>query len=195
VSGKKLQGGSESRRAGSSKGRKRRPRPVLQFVVVLLFLMGAFTLAFYGWFSHSPYFTTYLEANAALSASVLSILGEEASSSGVSVNSPRFNLTIKRGCDAIQPSVFFALLVAASPVTVSLLRRCVWMIVGTLVLLGINLFRIISLYYTGVWSPEYFDLMHVEVWQVAFVVLPILLWLIWVRAMNPGRSTTTHAPT
>lgn len=195
MSGKTTQTDGVFRRAGASAKRSRRRRPVLRFVVVLLVLMGGFTALFYGWFSQSSYFQSYLEANASWSARVLSWLGEEASASGVSVNSPRFNLSIKRGCDAIQPSVFFALLVAASPVTVALWRRCVWMIAGTLVLLGINLFRIISLYYTGVWSPQHFELMHVEVWQVVFVVLPILLWLIWVRAMNPGRATPSHAPT
>ncbi len=179
--------GATNRSVPTGKRRRKGPRrPARRFVVVLILLMGGFTALFYGWFSDSPYFDSYLEANASLSAAVLRLLGEDASANGVSVTSSRFGLSIKRGCDAIQPSVFFALLVAASPVVVTFTRRCAWMIGGTLVLLAINLFRIITLYYTGVWfSMQTFELMHVEVWQVVFVILPILFWLLWVRAMTP----------
>ncbi len=174
--------------------RKRRRRPVLRFVVVLVVLMVGFNALFYAWFSKTTYFESYLEVNARASAVVLDLLGEKATSHGVAVTSPRFALSIKRGCDAIQASVFFALLVAASPLAVPLLRRCAWMIGGTLVLLIINLVRIISLYYTGVWcSPETFEMMHVEVWQVAFIFLPIVLWLIWIRSLRLHQATNTHA--
>jgi len=170
---------------------------VRQFVIVLLVLMGGFTALFYGWFSKSPIFDAYLAANARVSAALLRVLGEDdATADGIYLTSSRSALSIKRGCDAIQPSVFFALLLAASPVTVSWLRRGAWMIAGTLLLLAVNLFRIITLYYTIIWySPQTFELMHVEVWQTAFVILPITMWLLWVRAMTPKPAMNPDADT
>jgi len=162
-----------------------RRRPVLWFVVVLVSTMIIFNALFYAWFSKTKVFDSYLALNADVSAFVLRIFGEQAKATGVSVTSPRFALSIKRGCDAIQASVFFALLVAASPITVGRLRRLGWAVCGTLLLLVVNLLRIISLYYAGVWfSPELFEMMHVEVWQVAFILLPILLWLFWIRHVS-----------
>ena len=106
-----------------------------------------------------------------------------------------YSMSIKRGCDAIQASVFFALLVAASPLVVPFGRRLVWMVGGTALLLLINLVRIVSLYYAGVWfSPQTFEVMHVEVWQVAFIFLPILLWLVWIRWVGkPARAQSDAA--
>ncbi len=167
---------------------------MLWFVVVLVVLMVVFNALFIGWFSKTEAFDSYLALNAKVSAFVLSLFGEEASATGLAVTSPRFALTIKRGCDAIQASVFFALLVAASPLAVPLSRRLVWMIGGTALLLLINLIRIVSLYYTGVWfSPKVFEVMHVEVWQVAFIMLPILLWLFWIRRISKPQGTQPDA--
>jgi len=156
--------------------------------------MIAFNALFYGWFSKTKVFDSYLALNAKVSASVLWLFGEQASANGVAVTSPRFALSIKRGCDAIQASVFFALLVAASPLAVRLSRRVAWMIGGTVLLLLINLVRIVSLYYTGVWfSPKAFEVMHVEVWQVVFIVMPILLWLFWIRRVSKPQVTQPDA--
>jgi exosortase/archaeosortase family protein len=157
---------------------------VRRFVILLIVLVVVFNALFYGWLSKTSGFDAYLALNASVSADVLRLFGEEATSSGMVLSSPRYQLTIKRGCDAIQASGFFALLVAASPLSVGMGRRALWMIGGTLFLLLVNLLRIISLYYTGIWYPQLFEVMHVEVWQVAFIVLPILLWLYWIRRVG-----------
>ncbi len=173
---------------------QRRRRPVLRFVVVLVGLMLAFNALFYAWFSKTEAFDSYLALNARVSASVLCLFGEEATATGMSLTSPLFSLSIKRGCDAIQASVFFALLVAASPLVVPLARRLVWMVAGTALLLLVNLVRIVSLYYTGVWfSPKTFEVMHIEVWQVAFIIMPILLWLSWIRWISKTEVTQPDA--
>jgi len=166
---------------------------VLRFVVVLVLLMVVFNVLFYAWLSKTKAFDSYLALNAKVSASVLWLFGEQASARGVAVTSPRFALSIKRGCDAIQASVFFALLVAASPLAVGVTRRAVWMIGGTALLLLINLVRIVSLYYAGIFfSPTMFEVMHVEVWQVAFILMPILLWLFWIRRVSRPQIEVTQ---
>ena len=61
-------------------------------------------------------------------------------------------------------------------------------------LLLINLIRIVSLYYFGVWfSPKVFEVMHLEVWQMAFILMPILLWLFWVRRVSKAQVTQSDA--
>lgn len=173
---------------------RRRRRPVLRFVVVLVGLMLAFNALFYAWFSKTEAFDSYLALNAKVSASVLCLFGEEATASGMALTSPLFSLSIKRGCDAIQASVFLALLIAASPLAVPPARRLGWMIGGTALLLLINLVRIVSLYYCGVWfSPKVFEVMHVEVWQMAFILMPILLWLFWIRRVSRTQVTQSDA--
>jgi hypothetical protein len=39
--------------------------------------------------------------------------------------------------------------------------------------------RLISLFFTGIYYPRIFEIMHVDVWQAAFVFLALSFWLIW----------------
>ena len=55
------------------------------------------------------------------------------------------------------------------------------MLVGTVLLLSMNLVRIITLYYAGIHFPNAFETLHVEVWQAVFIFVPIVLWVIWER--------------
>ena len=56
------------------------------------------------------------------------------------------------------------------------------------VLLSMNLVRLISLYYAGVYVPSLFEALHVEVWQAVFIFVPIVLWVIWERFAAQGRT-------
>lgn len=88
-------------------------------------------------------------------------------------------MQIVRGCDAIEPTAAFAAAVLASPV--SLWTKLPGILVGTLILLFVNLVRLVSLFLIGVHWPRALDVMHEDLWQAAFIVLAIVLWAIWVQ--------------
>ncbi len=186
---KKSQDGSES--AGRPDGEKGGPssrrtarRPVLRFVLCFAALVVPFSIYFYEFFTQGAVFESYLEINARVSAGVLRLFGEDARASGLSVVSDRVTLLIKHGCDAIFPSGLFAAAVLASPV--ALRAKLPGLFLGTLTLLLINLVRILCLYYTKLFRPDWFHAMHVDVWQPAFVFLALFLWVVWaVRATRP----------
>ena len=156
-------------------------RPVLRFVLILGGLMVAFNLFFYADFSQTDGFNSYLAWNAKVSAAILGLLGDDATANGLSLSSPRFALRLQAGCDALQASAFFVFAVLASPTSVSVLARVVPIVVGTVILLTINIVRIINLYYMGVYFPTAFETMHIEVWHAMFIFLPIFFWVIWAR--------------
>ena len=151
-------------------------RPVLRFVLVLVGLMGVFNLLFYYWISEGGFFEGYLALNADAGAAILNLFGEDASAIGTNLSSSRFAVDIKRGCDGLQASVFFAFAVLASPCGVAMLARLPVILLGTLFLLLFNLFRIVSLYYTGIYFPGMFEIMHLDVWQAVFIFCPLFLW-------------------
>lgn len=178
--------GGKSRRGGKL--------PVFRFVLLVVILLIAFNAFFYGWFSRSAIFDAYLDVNASASAAVLKFFGEE----GVTVEdqtirSPRFSLGIKRGCDAIQPAVFFAFFVAASPVLASRWRKSRAIAIGIALILFINLFRLVSLFYVGIFWKRAFEWVHVEFWQMVFIALPIVFWLVWARRQQVKGSVTADA--
>jgi exosortase/archaeosortase family protein len=60
-------------------------------------------------------------------------------------------------------------------------------VIGPLVLLVTNLARIVSLYFVQIHWPSAFELLHVEVWQAAFIFLAVVLWIVWARwALSRG---------
>ncbi len=152
-------------------------RPVLRFVAIVVVIM----ILYYGAMATSvvrtDLFPAYLRVNAEVSASVIRFLGRDAVARNVAITSPAFSLSIAKGCDAIQPSVLMGAGVVA--LQVPLLVKIPGLLVGACALLTINLVRIVSLFYIGIHFPSIFHVMHVDVWQVAFVLLAIAFWAIW----------------
>jgi exosortase/archaeosortase family protein len=172
------------------------PQPVRRFIVRFILYMALFTPFFYGVLIKTRLFEAYLGLNATVSAFILKILGEDVWADGVALEartSP--GLEIRHGCDAILPTALFLAAVMAFPVVM----RVKWpaLLLGSAGLLGLNLVRIITLYYTRVHKPEWFHSMHVDVWQPAFIFAALLLWILWAltvtRTPPAGPAPTSHA--
>ena len=173
---------ARSKAADSATGKTPRVRArfrVVRAAVVFAVLMGLF----YG-FIHSPFvgpeaFEPYLELIASVSAGLLGILGQPTSVADTSINSPDFSMRIVRGCDGIEPTAAFVAAVLASPV--SLWAKLPGILIGTMALVVINVVRLVSLFFIGVYVPTVLDFMHFDFWQGAFIVLAICFWAIWVQ--------------
>lgn len=152
-------------------------RPVLGFVLLFAVLMGAFYACTFLPALNKHAFPWLLRANASVSTSILTIFGEDARANGTAISSPRASISIAHGCDAIEPTALFVAAVLAFPVP--LLTKVPGVLLGTLLLLSINLVRIISLFYTRIHFPKAFEIMHVDVWQPAFILLALLFWVLW----------------
>jgi len=156
-------------------------RRSIRFVLLLGVLMVGFSAAFYVWVVPSEPFRKYLELNAAWSGAIVNAIGDNVSVSGQTISSSRFSLSVKHGCEAGQVGALFVLAVLLWPGPTSRWRRWVGLPLGLLVLSLMNLVRIVSLYYTGVYFPRAFETVHVDVWQPAFIALALLLWIAWIR--------------
>lgn len=161
---------------------------MFRFVLVLTGLFLLFNIAFYGWIDESEFFGRYLALNAKASVPLIRIFGADAISEHTNVRSKEFALEIKHGCDALQPTAFFVLAMLASPVSVSLARRIGPIVIGSVILLLLNLVRILTLFYAGIKIPSWFETLHQDIWQAVFIFLPLFFWIAW--AMRATRVTT-----
>ena len=91
----------------------------------------------------------------------------------------------------MEPAALFISAVLASPVSWG--SRLLAAVVGTALLLTINLIRIISLFLCAVHWRSAFDVMHLDVWQALFIFLAIFLWAIW-AAWAVKRHRRKHVP-
>jgi len=131
----------------------------------------------------------YTSFVARMSGGVLRILGENASVQGCMVRSPRFAVTIYNGCNGLITSLIFISGVLAFPA--SWRAKAVGSIGGLIAIQLINLVRIVSLFYIGVYLPRFFSESHIFVWQSLVILAGVGLWVVWARhastALEDGR--------
>ena len=167
-------------------------RPIFQFVGLFVILMGVYFAITMISAVDKDILPKYMRFYASASAAVMNVFGEGASATGTSVVSARYSVNIKQGCDALTPSALFIAAVLAFPG--SFRSKIPGLIAGTLVLAIINLVRIISLFYTGIHFPRWFETMHVDVWQPGFILLSLTLWVLWALwATRRSVSGVAHA--
>jgi exosortase/archaeosortase family protein len=167
-------------------------RPVLRFFLIFCPVLGAFYLCWITPFFQNTLFPAYLRLNANASARVLALVGQDATSSDTYIHSKRFVLEIKRGCDALEPSAIFVAAVLAVPAPFR--RKAAGVLAGSACLAVINVVRIVTLYFVGVYFPRIFHMVHVDAWQALFIMLTLVLWVVWARWAIPRGAVPANAP-
>ncbi len=166
-------------------------RPVLRFVTLFALCMAVLASSEITPFFKDTVFPAYLRVNAGATGVILNLLRENASVNGQSISSQRFSIDLRHGCDAVLPSFVFVAATMASPV--ALWTKIPGVLVGTAILLLMNLARIVTLFYTGIYFPSLFESMHLEIWPAIFILLAIFLWVIWALWAKGERGSPRHA--
>jgi exosortase H (IPTLxxWG-CTERM-specific) len=154
------------------------------FIVAILILL--FYLTYRNPWFESHIFTPLVNIYAWLSGQVLLLFGYDVVIYGDIISSSGFSVSVKKGCDAAEPMAIFVAGVLAFPALIS--RKLVGLGIGLGILFLLNIIRIITLYLTGVHNPDYFESMHLAVWQVAFIAVAVLLWFLWLRSLMQQRK-------
>jgi len=178
-SGKTGKKSSPRKRRRVKKKRRSPPskKPIFKFVVGLGLLLIAANVALSTEKVDKGLIPSYLRGWAEVSASVLNVFGENARVYDSSISSNRFSVNIKKGCDAIQPTILFICAVLASPVAFK--PKIPGLFLGLAFLMAMNLVRVLSLFYVGIYWNSAFEIMHHDVWQAVFIILSILAWGAW----------------
>lgn len=153
--------------------------PVWRFLGVFALLLGGF----YALVLLAPVdrlYYEYLRANAWLANAVLCGLGQHTEVSEVTIRAARFAVSVRRGCDAVEPAWFFCAAVLAFPAPWR--RKPAALIAGATAILALNIVRIVSLFVIGSRWPAAFGPVHLEIWPVVFIALALVLWIRWIRS-------------
>jgi exosortase H (IPTLxxWG-CTERM-specific) len=167
-------------------------RSIVRFVSIFAVCVAAYYALSGAALFRESLFPAYLRLNARMTAACLHGLGQSVKADDTCVFSPKFMLTVERGCDAIEPTVLLIAAILASPVPWR--PKILGLIAGPLALAVINVLRLITLYLTGIYWPAAFEVMHVDVWQAIFIFLALLLWIVWAlwalkpRPVNPDAA-------
>jgi exosortase/archaeosortase family protein len=151
--------------------------PILRFFLIWAGLTAIFYVIWYTDFFKGNVIEPWNQLNAWVGAGLLSLMGQGTSSLETVISGPGASINIKEGCDAIEPTILFIFGVLAFPAFWKFKLKGI--LYGTLFLLGVNFFRIITLYFSAKYWPAGFEFMHIEFWQVLYVLLAIGAWGYW----------------
>jgi exosortase H (IPTLxxWG-CTERM-specific) len=131
-------------------------------------------------------------AIARVSAGVLDVLGQDVTRDGTVIESPRFAVNIRNGCNGVETMLIFLSAVLAFPAAWG--ARLAGLALGILAIQGVNLVRVVALFLTGVYFPSLFDSSHTVIWQSIVILCGVLLWIYWAHrfAGRPRTSPTTQ---
>jgi exosortase H (IPTLxxWG-CTERM-specific) len=181
----------------SQKKRKQKARPAAPSLIsklrtrwiqkwpVLVFVLGfaVLMMLFYAFWLSDTYRDTVqpkiVLVNAVISSFILNLFGMHTIAVKENITSPAFSVCIANGCDAVEAMALFASALLSFPARWK--YKLAGFFAGIVVLATLNIIRIISLFLTGIYYPKAFELMHVEVWQVLFILFAIGLWIFWIK--------------
>ncbi len=190
--GKKSRGRPPSSAAAHGRSWLADKAPVLVFGLKFAALMVLFyAVSMTQIFDRALY--AYLAANAWLSNAILNGLGQASRVSDITIRSARFAITVRRGCDAVEPACFFGAAVLSFPAPLA--RKIPGLLAGMALILTMNLLRIVSLYLIGAYAPRFFNPAHLEIWPAAFIIAAILLWIAWIKWTRRAQPSPPHGVT
>lgn len=166
----------------------------LRFLAIFAVLMGLYYLASTTETMEERFFPWYLRTNAQAAGGIVHLFGhEQMRVNGKSLIDPRGAISVERGCDAMEATALYVSAVLASPAALG--SRFAAAALGTVILAVINLIRIITLFLTNVHWKRAFDVMHLDVWQAAFILIAIVMWAFWASWESRRRQRRSDAQT
>mgnify|MGYP003382444000 CR=1 FL=1 len=65
--------------------------------------------------------------------------------------------------------------------------------VGIFAIQVLNLVRIVSLFFLGLWSQTAFEWAHLYVWQALIMLDALVVWLLWIRSLPSAHDGSPQA--
>ena len=104
-----------------------------------------------------------------------------------------FGVSIEAGCNGVEATIVLVAAMLAFPSSWSMK---LWGIgLGFIAVQGVNLLRIVSLFFIGQWNFKVFEFAHLYMWQALIMLDVLVVWLLWMRyvAKHDPKPAVTNA--
>jgi len=103
-----------------------------------------------------------------------------------------FAVSIESGCNGVEATIVLLAAILAFPAPWK--HRLMGLVAGVVAVQGLNVIRVISLFYLGQWNLDVFEWAHLYVWQALIMLDVLIVWLVWVRTLPDARPKVAAAP-
>jgi exosortase H (IPTLxxWG-CTERM-specific) len=120
---------------------------------------------------------------AAISADLVKLFDPSVLATGKVLQSASngFAVSIEAGCNGVEATIVLVAAILAFPSTWR--RKLIGLAAGIVAVQGLNVVRVISLFYLGQWNFDVFEWAHLYVWQALIMLDVLIVWLLWVRTL------------
>ncbi len=120
---------------------------------------------------------------ATASGVILEALGREVATAGVVIRdvATPFAVEIAAGCNGVEAMILLVAAMLAFPAPWR--YRWIGIAIGILTIQALNLARIVSLFFLGLWNQTAFEWAHLYVWQALIMLDVLVVWQLWIRAL------------
>jgi exosortase H (IPTLxxWG-CTERM-specific) len=131
---------------------------------------------------------------ARISAGLVTLFDADVIASGKVLRSTSnaFAVSIEAGCNGVEATLVLLAAMLAFPASWG--RKVVGLLAGIAAVQGLNVVRVISLFYIGQWNRDVFEWAHLYVWQALIMLDVLIVWLLWVRTLPRGDDAGPPAP-
>jgi exosortase H (IPTLxxWG-CTERM-specific) len=97
-----------------------------------------------------------------------------------------FGVRIERGCNGVEALIILFAAIFAFPAPIK--NKLIGFTVGFLAIQGLNMIRIVSLFYLGQWNQVAFEWFHLYLWQALIILDALVVWLVWLRTLPQAKA-------
>ncbi len=103
-----------------------------------------------------------------------------------------FIVSIERGCNGVEAVIILVSAILAFPAPWK--HKLAGIGLGFVAIQLLNVVRIVSLFYLGLWSQIWFKWFHEYLWQALIVLDALIVFLIWLRYVPAPRRAAVPVP-
>ena len=97
-----------------------------------------------------------------------------------------FGVRIERGCNGVEALIILFSAIFAFPAPLK--NKLIGFAIGFVAIQGLNLVRIVSLFYMGQWNEVAFEWFHRYLWQALIIMDALVVWLVWLRTLPQAKA-------
>ncbi len=152
------------------------------FILFLVLQAGLFGLELTPW-AQEWLVVPWTSRLAAIAAGIVKIFDADVLAQGKVLQSVSngFAVSIEAGCNGVEATIVLVAAILAFPA--SWKHKLIGLIAGIVAVQGLNIVRVISLFYLGQWNFNAFEWAHLYVWQALIMLDVMVVWLLWVRTL------------
>lgn len=152
--------------------------PMLKFLSIFgILLILYYTLSALGYLF--PITNFLAEVGVSLSSIFITLFYPKLETTGNILMLEGFRVNVGAGCDGLEVIALFIIAVISFPS--SFKQKIPAILLGTVFLFLMNLFRIIGLFFIGYKDRELLDFFHHNIFPFLFIIIVFMMWYSWIK--------------